>query len=111
MHLCPPSARWRSKSALPSKACRTNSALVSRAFSAAGQAASALPSMAVLQILQADLLRQMDEKGSDQSVVTDLRSATDPLQTLRSPFAPLSPQPRPLGDAWPRSQSRRDTYS
>ena len=61
-HLCPPSARWRSKSALPSKACRTTSAPVGRAFAAAGQAASALHSMAVLQILQADLLRDLDER-------------------------------------------------
>ena len=76
-HLCPPSARWRSKSALPSKACRTTSALVGRAFAAAGQAASALHSMAVLQILQADLLRDLDERGPDQDTLTDLRSATD----------------------------------
>ena len=76
-HLCPPSARWRSKSALPSKACRTTSALAGRAFAASGQAASALHSMAVLQILQADLLRELDEKGSDHTALTDLRSATD----------------------------------
>ena len=76
-HLCPPSARWRSKTALPSKACRTTSAFVSRAFSAAGQAASALHTMAVLQVLQADLLRQLDEGELDKSALTDLRSATD----------------------------------
>ncbi|CAM4514717.1 unnamed protein product [Leuciscus chuanchicus] len=76
-HLCPPSARWRSKSALPSKACRTTSALVGRAFAAAGQAASALHSMAVLQILQADLLRELDEKGPDRAALTDLHSVTD----------------------------------
>ena len=76
-HLCPPSARWRSKSALPSKACRTTSALAGRAFTASGQAASALHSMAVLQILQADLLRELDEKGPDHAALADLRSATD----------------------------------
>ena len=75
-HLCPPS-RWRSKAALPSKACRTTSALVGRAFAAAGQAASALHSMAVLQILQANLLRDLDEKRSEPASLTDLRSATD----------------------------------
>ena len=74
-HLCPPSAGWRAKAALPSKACRATSALVGCAFIAAGQAASALHSMAVLQILQADLLREWDEKGADQSIITDLRSA------------------------------------
>ncbi|XP_052005141.1 uncharacterized protein LOC127659388 [Xyrauchen texanus] len=76
-HLCPPSARWRSKPVLPSKACRTTSACVGCAYSAAGQAASALHSMAVLQILQADLLREWDEKGRHPEAVTDLRSATD----------------------------------
>ncbi|XDV31059.1 hypothetical protein PO909_033832 [Leuciscus waleckii] len=76
-HLCPPSAGRRAKMALPSKACRTTSALLRRAFSAAGQAASALHTMATLQIYQADLLRQLDESGPDAICVPDLRSATD----------------------------------
>ena len=63
--------------ALPTKACRTTSALLRRAFSAAGQAASALHTMATLQIYQADLLRQLDERGPDAICVPDLRSATD----------------------------------
>ena len=50
-HLCPPSARWRSSPVLPSKACRATSSFHTRAYSAAGQAASALHSMSVLQIL------------------------------------------------------------
>ncbi|XDV29503.1 hypothetical protein PO909_032622 [Leuciscus waleckii] len=75
-HLCPPSAGWRAKPALPSKACRTTSSLLRRAFSAAGQAASALHTMATLQIFQADLLRK-DEGGPDAICVPDLRSATD----------------------------------
>ena len=33
--------------------------------------------MAVLQILQADLLRELDGKGPDHAALTDLRSATD----------------------------------
>ncbi|XDV46035.1 hypothetical protein PO909_014012 [Leuciscus waleckii] len=76
-HLCPPSAGRRAKSALPSKACRTTSSLLRRAFSAAGQAASALHTMATLQIFQADLLRKLDEEGPDAICVPDLRSATD----------------------------------
>ncbi|XP_056128453.1 uncharacterized protein LOC130106389 [Rhinichthys klamathensis goyatoka] len=54
----------------------TTSALVGRAF-AARQAASALHSMAILQILQADLLREWEEKGSGPAAIADLRSATD----------------------------------
>ncbi|CAM4452228.1 unnamed protein product [Leuciscus chuanchicus] len=76
-HLCPPSAGRRAKPALPSKACRTTSSLLRRAFSAAGQAASALHTMAMLQIFQADLLRKLDEEGPDAICVPDLRSATD----------------------------------
>ncbi|XDV24344.1 hypothetical protein PO909_028555 [Leuciscus waleckii] len=76
-HLCPPSAGRRAKPALPSKACRTTSSLLRRAFSAAGQAASALHTMATLQIFQADLLRKLDEEGPDAICVPDLRSATD----------------------------------
>ncbi|CAM4657092.1 unnamed protein product [Leuciscus chuanchicus] len=62
-HLCPPSAGWQSHPSLPSKACRTTSALIGRAYTAAGQAASALHTMAVLQVYQADLLCKMDEAG------------------------------------------------
>jgi hypothetical protein len=76
-HLCPPSARWRSSPVLPSKACRATSSFHARAYSAAGQAASALHSMSVLQILQGDILREWDENGKDSPPVADLRSATD----------------------------------
>ncbi|CAM4454333.1 unnamed protein product [Leuciscus chuanchicus] len=76
-HLYPPSAGRRAKLALPSKACRMTSTLLGRAFSVAGQAASALHTMATLQIFQADLLRKLDENGPDAICVPDLRSATD----------------------------------
>ncbi|KAG1935470.1 hypothetical protein F2P79_019302 [Pimephales promelas] len=58
VHLCPPSTRWRSMSTLPSKVCRTTGAFV------------------ILQILQADLFREWDEKGPDPAAVMDLRSIT-----------------------------------
>ncbi|KAL1279879.1 hypothetical protein QQF64_014479, partial [Cirrhinus molitorella] len=61
----------------PSIPCRTTSALAGRAYTSAGQAASALHSMAVLQVYQAKLLRALDESGPDQSSFKDLRSATD----------------------------------
>jgi LSD1 subclass zinc finger protein len=76
-HLCPPSARWRSSPTLPSKACRATSSFHARAYTAAGQAASALHSMSVLQVLQSDILREWAESGRNPSAVTDLRSATD----------------------------------
>ena len=76
-HLCPPSAGRRAKTALPSKACRTTSALHGRAYTAAGQAVSALHSMAILQVFQANLLRKMDEEGPEAVSLQDLRSATD----------------------------------
>ncbi|MCJ8740105.1 hypothetical protein PDJAM_G00055060 [Pangasius djambal] len=77
-HLCPPTAiGWRAKVAHPSKLCRTTSALAGRAYSSAGQEASALHSMAVLQVFQAKLLQVMDESGPDSAAFKELRSATD----------------------------------
>ncbi|XDV36517.1 hypothetical protein PO909_006278 [Leuciscus waleckii] len=76
-HLCPPSAGRCAKLALPSKACRMTSTLLGHAFSAAGQAASALHTMSSQQIFQADLLRKLDENGPDAICVPNLRSATD----------------------------------
>ncbi len=48
-HLCPPRAiGWKARASHPSKPCRATSALAGRAYSAAGQVASALHSKAVL---------------------------------------------------------------
>ncbi|ROL50321.1 hypothetical protein DPX16_4252 [Anabarilius grahami] len=50
-HLCPPAAiGWKAKTALPSKPCRTTSTLVGHIYSSAGQAASVLHTMAILQV-------------------------------------------------------------
>ena len=76
-HLCPPSAGRRAQTTLPSKACGVTSSLHGRAYTAAGQAVSALHTMAVLQIFQADLLHKLDEEGPGAICVADLRSATD----------------------------------
>lgn len=59
-----------------SKLCRTMSALTSKSFSADGQAASALHIMAVLQVYQAQLLRDMDKSVLDPADFKKLRSAT-----------------------------------
>ncbi|ROL09262.1 hypothetical protein DPX16_5329 [Anabarilius grahami] len=76
--LCPPAAvGWKTKRALPSKPCRTTSTLAGRAYTSAGQAASALHTMAIFQVFQAKLLRSLDESGADEPAFRDLRSATD----------------------------------
>ncbi|ROL54924.1 hypothetical protein DPX16_12793 [Anabarilius grahami] len=77
-HLCPPAAvGWKIKRALPSKPCRATSALAGRAYTSAGQAASSLHTMAILQVFQAKLLRALDESGFDAPAFRDIRSATD----------------------------------
>ncbi len=74
-HLCPATAiGWKTRAAHPSKPCRTTSVLAGRSYASAGQAASVLHSMAVLQVYQAKLLSAMDESEPD---LRELRSATD----------------------------------
>ncbi len=76
-HLCPPTAiGWKARESHPSKLCRATCALVGCAYLAAGQAASALHSMAVLQVFQAEMLAN-EEAGLDSASLKDLRSATD----------------------------------
>ncbi len=64
VHLCPRNAAtWRNRLRLPSKACKLTAALAAKAYSAAGQAVSALHAMAILQVHQAKALKQV-RKGS-----------------------------------------------
>ncbi len=78
VHLCPRNAAtWRNRPRLPSKACKLTAALVAKAYSAAGQAASALHAMAILQVHQAKALKQMHEGSSDPGLMQELRTATD----------------------------------
>ncbi len=61
-HLSPSLApSWKSRPLLPSKPCRTTSALIGKFYIAAGQAGMALHTMAILQAYQADVLKEMDE--------------------------------------------------
>ncbi len=64
---------WKAKAAHPSKPCRTTSALARRAYSSAGQAASAFHSMAILQVFQ-------DESNPNPTAFKKLHSATDLAQ-------------------------------
>ncbi|KAL0150903.1 hypothetical protein M9458_053822 [Cirrhinus mrigala] len=58
-------------------ACKLSSALAAKAYGAAGQAASALHAMAILQDHQVKTLKQLHEGSSDSEVMQELRSATD----------------------------------
>ncbi|KAI2644611.1 hypothetical protein H4Q32_030719 [Labeo rohita] len=78
MHLCPQNAAsWRGQPKLPSRACKFSSTLVAKAYSASGQAASALHAMAILQVYQAKVLKDLHEGVPDPELVQELRSATD----------------------------------
>ncbi len=78
MQLCPQSAAaWRGNPRLPSRACKFSSALTAKAYSAAGQAASALHAMALLQVHQVKALKQLHEGGADPGVFQEPRTATD----------------------------------
>ncbi len=77
-HLYLPAAiRWKVKVAHSSKPCKTTSTLARQAYSSAGQAASVLHSMAVLQVFQAKLLCCMNESGPDPAAFRELRSAAN----------------------------------
>ncbi len=69
---------WRNRLRLPSKACKLTAALVAKAYSAAGQAGSALHAMAILQVHQAKALKQVHEGSTDPGLMQELRSAPSP---------------------------------
>ncbi len=78
VHLCPRNAAtWRNRPRLPSKACKLTAALAAKAYSAAGQAASALHAMAILQVHQAKALKQVQEGSTDPGLMQELRTTTD----------------------------------
>ncbi len=78
VHLCPQNAAtWRNRPRLPSKACKLTPALAAKAYSAAGQAASALHAMAILQVHQAKALKQVHEGSTDLGLMQELRTGTD----------------------------------
>ncbi len=78
-HLSPSLApSWKPRPLLPSKPCRTTSALIGKSYIAAGQTGMALHTMAILQAYQADVLKEMDEgTGLTPEAVKELRRATD----------------------------------
>ncbi len=59
----------RSHLRFPSKACKLTAALAAKAYSAAGQAASALHAMAILQVHQAKALKQVHGGSTDLGLI------------------------------------------
>ncbi len=60
-HLSPSLASsGKSRPLLPTKPCRTPSALIGKSYIMAGQAGMALHTMAILQAYQADVLKEMN---------------------------------------------------
>ncbi len=78
-HLSPSVApSWKSRPLLPTKPCRTTSALIGKSYITAGQAGMALHAMAIIQAYQADVLKEMDEgTGLTPEAVKELCRATD----------------------------------
>ncbi len=70
-------AIWRNRPRLPSKACKVTAALTAKAYSAAGQAASALHAMTILQVHRAKALKQMHESSTAPGMMQELCTATD----------------------------------
>lgn len=66
VHLCPQNGTtWRNCSRLPSKACKFTSSQMARAYNTTDQATSTLHAMAILQVHQAKVLRDLHEGGPD----------------------------------------------
>ncbi len=107
----PPSAiGWKAKAAHLSKSCRTTAALAGCSYALAGQAASALHSMAVLQIFQAKLLYSMDGSEPDPATLRELRSATDlalcATKTSKLPLPCLTSAVQPTPRVYPTPECR-----
>ncbi|XP_059366460.1 uncharacterized protein LOC132105393 [Carassius carassius] len=76
-HLCPSSASLKTGATLPSRPFRLTTHVADKAYSASGEAISALHTMAVLQVFQAQLLKSLDEGRADPEAFKDLHAATD----------------------------------
>ncbi len=109
-------ATWRNRLRLPSRP-EADSRFAAKAYSAAGQAASALHAMAILQVHQAKALKQVHEGSTDQGLMQELRTATDfalratkvTARSLGKAMSTMVVQERHLGSTWQRST--RHTFS
>lgn len=71
VHLCTSPTTLGVDLSLP---CRLTAHLADKAYASAGEAASALHSMAVLQVFQAKLLQSLDSGNVDADAMKDLRT-------------------------------------
>ncbi len=102
VYLCPRNAAtWRNRPRLPSKACKLTAALSAKAYSAAGQAPSALHSMAILQVHQAKVLKQVHEGSTDLGLTQELRRQLTSLYEQRK--SQRGPSGRRCPPWWSRS--------
>ncbi|KAG1925197.1 hypothetical protein F2P79_025690, partial [Pimephales promelas] len=77
-YLSPKSSSSLKAPMLPTRPLKSTPSLVGKAYSAAGQAASCLHTMTILQAYQADLLREIDEREEvSADAIRELRRATD----------------------------------
>lgn len=85
VHLClHNTSTWRNHPCLPSKACKLSSARDAKAYSAAGQTASTLHAMAILQVNWAKALKKLNEGSSDQGLMQELCMVIDfALQAIK----------------------------
>lgn len=77
MQSCLLATAWRGNPCIPSKVYKFSLNLSNKAYRACGQAASALHSMALLQVYQAKAFIDMPQGGSDQQFLDELHTATD----------------------------------
>lgn len=75
-HLFPSSATNVAELRLTSKACRLTTLLIDKAYTSAGEAAFALPTMALLQVFQAKLLQSLESCDMNKDTVKDLCTMT-----------------------------------
>ncbi|CAM4467751.1 unnamed protein product [Leuciscus chuanchicus] len=88
---------WKSRPLLPSKPCRTTSALIGKSYMAAGQAGMALHTMTIIQAYQVDVLKEMEEgTGLTPEAVKELCKATDlALRATKHTAHATPPNPSP----------------
>lgn len=77
MQLCPKGTSWRGNPPHPSKAFKFSSTLTGKAYKAAGQAASTICAMALLQVYQAKVLKELHKGSTDPGLLQELRTAAD----------------------------------
>lgn len=78
MQLCSKTATsWRGNPRLPSQGFKFSCSLVGKAYTGCGEAASTLHTVALLQVYQAKVLKELHKGSSDPGVMEELCIGTD----------------------------------